>query len=81
MVGEVEVSNEIGRVLPILKKPVNVVKLSKNTLAKDKEDGLTNKEMSEKYGLSTTNITKALKIVGLHKVRAKTKNKFEIIED
>lgn len=58
-----------------------VIKLSKKMLTEDKNGGLTNPEIAKKYNLPVTQVTKALKMVGLYKVKARTRNKFEIVED
>ncbi len=58
-----------------------VVKLTKNGLIQDKDNGLTNPQMAKKYSLTPTQISKALKMVGLTKKRAKAQAKFEIVED
>lgn len=56
------------------------VKLSKKGLAQDIENGLTRKEIADKYGLVQGQIKKAIEMAGLKGVKAKTV-KFEFIED
>lgn len=68
-------------VQPVFAKEKTVVKLTKTGLIKDKENGLTNKEMAKKYNLSVASLSKALKITGLSNIRAKTKSTFEIVEE
>lgn len=57
-----------------------VVKLTKSSLAKDKEDGLTTPEMAKKYNLAPSQMSKALKIAGIA-TKAKRKPSFIIVED
>ncbi len=74
-------SNTTVATQPIYTTDRNVVKLTKNGLIKDKEEGLTNPEMAKKYDLTPAAISKALKMVGLTKKRAKARAKFEIVEE
>ena len=57
-----------------------VVKMTKSGVLEDINNGLTRKEMAEKYNLSPQQISKALNKVGLKGVKAKS-IKFEIIDD
>lgn len=56
------------------------VQLSKKGLTQDIENGLTRKEIAEKYGLVQGQLNKAMQMAGLKGVRAKTV-KFEFVED
>ena len=56
------------------------VKLTVSGLTSDIESGLTRKEMSEKYGLPSTQLAKAIQKSGLQGRRAKSV-KFELIDD
>lgn len=57
------------------------VRLTKRDVTTDiKEHGLTRKELAEKYGLPVTQMNKALKFMGLDKVKA-SKIMFEIVEE
>lgn len=56
------------------------VQLSKKGLTQDVENGLTRKEIAEKYGLVQGQLNKAMQMAGLKGVRAKTV-KFEFVED
>jgi len=56
------------------------VKLSKAGLAQDIENGLTRKEIANKYGLVQGQLNKAMVQAGLKGVKAKTV-KFEFVED
>lgn len=57
-----------------------VVKMTKSGVLEDINNGLTRKEMAEKYKLSPQQISKALNKVGLKGVKAKS-IKFEITDD
>ena len=57
-----------------------IVKMTKSGVMIDINNGLTRKAMSEKYGISPQQISKALKQVGLKGVKPKTV-KFEIVDD
>lgn len=57
-----------------------IVKMTKSGVMADINNGLTRKAMSEKYGISPQQISKALKQVGLKGVKPKTV-KFEIVDD
>lgn len=59
---------------------MNKVKLTISGLTTDIESGLTRKEMSEKYGLPSTQLSQAIKKAGLQGRRAKSV-KFELIDD
>lgn len=69
--------DETQPVLPIVER--TVVELSKASLIKDKNEGLTIPEMATKYGLSKPQMTKACKLAGVV-TRAKSKPKFVITE-
>lgn len=56
------------------------VKLSKVGLAKDVENGLTRKEIANKYGLVQGQLNRAMVQAGLKGVKAKTV-KFEFVEE
>ena len=56
------------------------VKLTVNGLKSDIESGLTRKELSNKYGISNSQIAKAINKAGLNGKRA-TADKFELIVD
>ena len=56
------------------------VKLTVNGLKSDIESGLTRKELSNKYGISNSQIAKAITKAGLKGKRA-TADKFELIDD
>ena len=56
------------------------VKLTVNGLKSDIESGLTRKELSNKYGISNSQIAKAINKAGLKGKRA-TADKFELIDD
>jgi len=56
------------------------VKLSKTGLAKDVENGLTRKEIANKYGLVQGQLNRAMVQAGLKGVKAKTV-KFEFVEE
>jgi DNA-binding transcriptional regulator LsrR (DeoR family) len=56
------------------------IKIVKSQIKSEIENGMTRKELSEKYNLSTSNINKALKQLGLDKMRATTV-KFEVEDD
>jgi hypothetical protein len=58
-----------------------VVKLTAKGLKRDREDGLTNKEMAEKYNLSAADIQKALKLAGLSNSKPRAKAKFVLLDD
>lgn len=66
---------------PVVVAPKGVVKLTRTGLVADKDNGLTNPEMATKYGLSPAQISKALKMAGIEKTRAKNKPKFEVTQD
>ena len=57
-----------------------IVKMTKSGVMADINNGLTRKAMSEKYGISPQQISKALKQVGLKGVKPKTV-KLEIVDD
>lgn len=59
---------------------MNKVKLTVSGLTSDIESGLTRKEMCEKYGLPSTQLSQAIKKSGLQGRRAKSV-KFELIDD
>lgn len=56
------------------------VKLTVNGLKSDIESGLTRKELSNKYGISNSQIAKAINKAGLKGKRA-TADKFVLIDD
>lgn len=56
------------------------VKLTKSGLQADKDANLTTEEMAAKYNLPLNQMRKALKLAGI-KTRAKTRDKFVLIDD
>ena len=55
--------------------------ITKSSFLQDLEDGLTRKEMAEKYGTTTTGIAKGIKIFGLENSKPKKKFDLEFVDD
>lgn len=55
--------------------------ITKSSFLQDLEDGLTRKEMAEKYGTTVTGIAKGIKIFGLENAKPKKKFDLEFVDD
>ena len=55
--------------------------ITKSSFLQDLEDGLTRKEMAEKYGTTVTGIAKGIKIFGLENSKPKKKFDLEFVDD